>query len=148
MPPLRPGRLLGAYVAAFVVLAAIAGGILSLTLSRDPVPVHVRWKPDTADAERATLEQRFGLTRGEVTEGTTRAYRLTDTTTGNIRALVEHPAVDDTAEINRVRFRPAFAYDRERRRIFFAALAGGIGALALLLLPPVSRALGLRRPSV
>src|SRR5436309_2776924 len=108
---LRPARILGVLVAAFVVMTAAAAGVLSLTLSRDPVPIHVRWKPGTSDAERAALEQRFHLTEGVVTEGTTRAYLLADTSTEKIRAMVQHPSVEDTAGINRIRFRPAFAHD-------------------------------------
>ena len=144
MPALQPARILGVLVGAFVVIAAAAAGILSLTLSRDPVPMHVRWKPGTSDAERAALEQRFHLTEGVVSEGTTRAYLLADTSTRNIRAMVQHPSVEDTADINRIRFRPAFANDRDRRLIFFSVVAGGLGAVAVLLTPGVSRAVGLR----
>jgi hypothetical protein len=145
MLALRPARILGVLVAAFVVITAAAAGVLSLTLSSDPVPIHVRWKPGTTDAERAALEQRFHLTEGVVSEGTTRAYLLADTSTDNIRAMVQHPNVEDTADINRIRFRPAFALDRDRRLIFFSVVAGGLGAVAVLLTPGVSRAVGLRR---
>ena len=145
MSALRPARILGVLVVAFLVITAAAAGVLSVTLSGHPVPMHVRWKPGTSDAERAALEQRFHLTEGVVSEGTTRAYLLADTSTGNIRAMVQHPSVEDTADINRIRFRPAFAYDRERRLIFFSVLAGGLGAVAVLLTPGVSRAVGLRQ---
>ena len=145
MSTLRPWRILGVLVGAFAVITAAAAGVLSLTLSHDRVPVHVRWKPGTTDAERAALEQRFHLTEGVVTEGTTRAYLLTDTSTGNIRALVQHPSVEDTSRIDRIRFRPAFAHDRDRRLIFFSVVAGGLGGVALLLTPGVARAVGLGR---
>ena len=144
MSALRPARILGVLVVAFLVITAAAAGVLSVTLSRRPVPMHVRWKPGTSDAERTALEQRFHLTEGVVSEGTTRTYLLADTSTGNIRAMVQHPSVEDTADINRIRFRPAFAYDRERRLIFFSVLAGGLGAVAVLFTPGVSRAVGLR----
>jgi len=124
MSTLRPWRILGVLVGAFVVMTAAAAGVLSLTLSHDPVPVHVRWRPATSDAERAALEERFHLTKGVVTEGTTRAYLLANTSTRNIRAMVQHPSVEDTAGINRIRFRPAFAHDRDRRLILFSVLAG------------------------
>jgi hypothetical protein len=145
MSALRPWRIFGVLVGAFVVITAAAAGILSLTLSHDPVPVHVRWKPGTSDAERAALEQRFDLIEGAVTEGTTRAYLLADMSTANVSALVHHASVEDTAGINRTRFRPAFAHDRDRRLIFFSVLAGVLGAVAVLLTPGVSRATGLRR---
>ncbi len=125
-------RILAIFVGAFLAITAAAAALLSLTLSTAPVPLHVRWKPGVGDAERGELERRFHLTQGEATEGTTRAYLLTDTSTDNIRALVQHPRVDDTANINRIRFRPAFAYDRTRRLIFFSLLAGGVGAIAVV----------------
>jgi hypothetical protein len=40
--------------------------------------------------------------------------------------------VDDTAHINRIRFRPEFEQDRERRAIFYGVLGGGLGAGAVL----------------
>ncbi len=145
MSSLRPGRLAAVFIGASVLLTAAAAAILSVVLASGPVPMHVRWKPETTDAERVDLERRFQLTNGVVTEGTTYAYHLADTSTANIRTIVEHPRVDDTADINRIRFRPAFKYDRDRRLIFFSLLAGGIGAVAVLLTPRVSRAVGLRR---
>jgi hypothetical protein len=135
MGNIRIGRVIAVFIGAFVLTGAAAALLLSFTLSSDPVPIHIRWKPGTTDSERVELEGRFGLTKGEVTEGTTRAYRLTDTSTDNIRAMVRHPSVEDTANINRIRFRPAFAVDRERRLIFFSVLLGGVGAVALLLAP-------------
>jgi hypothetical protein len=145
MSSVRPGRLVAVFLGTFVILTAAAAAILSATLDSGPVPMHVRWKPGIADADRVALEQRFRLTEGVVTEGTTRAYRLADTSTANIRAIVQHPSVDDTADINRIRFRPAFKYDRDRRLIFFSIVAGGIATLAVLLTPRVSRTVGLRR---
>lgn len=145
MPSFRPGRALGVLAIAFIVIAAAAAAVLSLALSRDPVPMHVRWAPGTTDAERAALEQQFHLTEGVVTEGRTHAYHLTDTSTGNIRAIIQNPKVEDTSDLNRVRFRPAFKYDRQRRVIFFSAVAGAIGAVLVLLSPAVSRSVGLRR---
>ena len=144
MSSLRLGRLLAVLAGAFVVLTAAAAGILSVTLDSGPVPMHVRWKPAVSETERLALETRFGLTEGVVTEGTTRAYHLSDTSTANIRQIVEHPGVDDTADINRIRFRPAFKYDRSRRLIFFSVLTGGIASVAVLLTPRVSRFVGLR----
>ena len=140
----RPGLALGVLAGAFIAITVVAAGLLFLILPRGPVPMHVRWAPGTTDAERAALEQRFQLLDGQVTEGRTRAYHLADTSTDNIRAIVQHPQVEDTSDINRLRFRPAFKYDRDRRLIFFSVLAGAIGALIVLLLPGVSRAVGLR----
>jgi hypothetical protein len=135
MSTLRIGRIAGVFVAAFVVCTAAAAAVLSLTLSTAPPPIHVRWKPATSEAERAELERGFGLTNGEFTEGTTYAYLLTDTSTANIRALVQHPQVDDTANVNRIRFRPSFANDRQRRVIFFSVVGGGILSVLVMLSP-------------
>jgi hypothetical protein len=145
MSTLRLGRVVAVYLIAFIILTGAAAAILWVTLASGPVPMHVRWKPGATDAERIALEQRFHLTEGVVTEGTTRAYLLADTSTTNIRALVEHPSVEDTADINRIRFRPAFKFDRGRRLIFFSLLTGGIAAVAVLLTPRISRSVGLRR---
>ena len=133
MATLRIGRLVTAFVGAFIVIGAAAAVVLWFALSRDPVPIHVRWKPGTSDAARIDAERRFSLIQGEVTEGTTWAYRLADMSTDNIRALVEDPSVDDTANINRIRFRPAFAIDRQRRLIFFSLLVAGLGAIAVVI---------------
>lgn len=116
-------------VLAFVVATAAAAVVLSMTLSSGPVPLHVRWKAGTTDAERTVREQRYHLTDGRVTEGTTRAYLLADTSTSNIRAMVQDPYVEDTADINRVRFRPRFSNDRQRRLIVFSVAAGVIAAV-------------------
>ena len=143
MSRLRFGRIAGVFVAAFAVATAAAAGVLSLTLSSDPVPIHVRWKQGTSDAERGELERQFGLTEGEFREGTTYAYRLTNTSTDNIRALVQHPRVDDTAEINRVRYRPRFSNDRQRRLIVFSVAGGGIVSLIVMLTPGTWKKFGL-----
>ena len=143
MTNLRIGRIAGVFVAAFAISTAIAAAVLAMTLTTDPPPIHVRWKPATSDAERVELERRFGLTQGEFTEGTTYAYLLTDTSTDNIRALVQDPKVDDTANINRIRYRPSFANDRQRRLIFFSVVGGGILSVLVMLSPHTWRKFGL-----
>lgn len=124
LAPLAVRMLLG-----FVVVAVVAAVVLSMTLSHGPVPMHVRWSPSTTDADRAALEQKYSLTQGEVTDGRTRAYRLADTSTGNIRALVQDPHVEDTADINRVRFRPRFSNDPQRKLLVYSVAAGLVGAI-------------------
>jgi hypothetical protein len=143
MSTLRVGRIAGLFVAAFAVGTVLAAAVLSLTLSTDPVPIHVRWKPGVNDAERAELERQFSLTQGEFREGTTYAYGLANTSTENIRALVQHPRVDDTAEINRIRYRPRFSNDRQRRLIVFSIVAGGIISLIVMVTPGTWKKFGL-----
>jgi hypothetical protein len=74
------------------------------------------------DADRPALESQFTLSAGQRTEGTTFRYTLADTSTANIRALVTHPSVEDTANIDRADFR-ALAVPRlvSRRSLAFAA---------------------------
>src|SRR4051812_43200025 len=107
MSRLRPWRLVAVLAGGFVVITGLAALVLSNTLSNDPVPIHVRWKEDVSDVQRAALERRFGLVGAEPREKTTYAYLLADFSTDNIRAMVQDPNVDDTSDINRIRFRPA-----------------------------------------
>src|SRR3954471_1265032 len=110
----RLGRTAMSFAAAFVVITAVAWAMLSLVRPQAAVNIHVRWTAGVTGAQRATLEKRFGLTGGKQSEGTTWAYALADTSTANIRALIQDPQVDDTEHLNRVRFRPVFADDRTR----------------------------------
>jgi hypothetical protein len=83
--------------------------------------------------QRAALERRFHLVNGRLAEATTWSYELTDTSFGNIRALVRAPLVDDTAHIHRRFFRPAFTYDRIAK-IAAGAFATGLVVVAMLFL--------------
>lgn len=138
MPLLSDLRALGVFraltllILGFVVAGSVAAWILAMAIAARPVPVHIRWKPDVSDAQRSGLERQFHLLPDHHTEGTTWAYQLTDPSTDTIRAIVQDPRVDDTAHLNRIRFRPEFANDRERRIIFYSALIAGVGAVAAL----------------
>jgi hypothetical protein len=132
MSNLRLGRIAAVLAAAFVVGAPVAALVLSSTLSRAPVPMHIRWKAGTNATDRVDLERRFHLLDGVYTERNTWAYHLADPSTDNIRAIVQHPAVEDTEDLNRIRFRPRFSYDRERRLVFFSIIGGGVVAIGLL----------------
>jgi hypothetical protein len=126
-------RAAAALVAGLFVIGTLAWRTV---LWMDPphvVRLNVRWKADVDASRRAMLEQQLHLTQGEPTEGSTWAYRLPDPSTNTIRAIVQHPSVDDTAHINRVRFRPELSQDRERRAIAYAVPIGGIGAIGALL---------------
>ena len=125
-------RALAVLVVGAIVAALAAGWILSRTLADGPVPINVRWKADVTEARRAALEQELRLTAGHPTEGTTWTYLLTDPSTDSIRGIVQHPSVDDTAHINRIRFRPELAYDRERRIIAYSVVLGAVGGMAIL----------------
>jgi hypothetical protein len=90
---------------ALLVAAAAAFGVLRLTYGQRSAYVHVRWSPTVDGAARMEMERTHSLTRGELREGTTWGYYVTDVSTANLRALVESPAVDDTHNIHRTAFR-------------------------------------------
>ena len=69
-------RALRVSVLAFVVCGAAGAGVLAAIIPAHPVPINVRWRPEVGASQRAALEDRFHLTRGEVKEGTTWAYEL------------------------------------------------------------------------
>ena len=127
-------RLVGRFAARTLAIGALAAMVLA-TIPAPQVPINVRWRAGVTDEHRIALERQFHLTEGRVTEATTRAYLLTDTSTDNIRALVQHASVDDTANLNRVRFRPPFAYDRARTIPAYALIAGLAGAVLWLAAP-------------
>ena len=64
--------------------------------------VHVRWRPEVGANTRAGLESRFSL-REQRHEGQSFGYDLLDDSTSNIRALLQHPAVEDTHDLDRQR---------------------------------------------
>jgi hypothetical protein len=119
-------------VLAFVVCGAAAAGVLAAIIPARNAPINVRWRPDVTAPQQAALEQRFHLAGGHQTEGTTWAYDLTNSSFTNIRAIVRDPAVDDTAHINRLFFRPEFAFDREARIAIGAVTVGAAVSLLLL----------------
>lgn len=86
-------------------LAGAAYGTLRLTYGQRPAYVHVRWAPTVDVATREQIERAYHLTRGELREGRTWGYHLTDVSTDNIRGLVENQTVEDTHQIHRTAFR-------------------------------------------
>jgi hypothetical protein len=134
MPSIRVGPLVVRALVGFVVAGVVAALALPYILSNGPVPLHVRWKAGISEAQRTSLERRYHLINGDPREGRTWAYQLSDTSTDNIRAMVQDPNVEDTSDMNRVKFRPRFSNDRQRRLIvfpIFAAVIGAIGAVYL-----------------
>ena len=125
-------RVAGIFAGSFVVIGLMCAGVLLWLEPPHPVRLHVRWTADVDDARRGELERQLRLQRGQHSEGTTFVYELDPPSTDAIRAIVQHPSVDDTAHINRIRFRPEFEQDRQRRSIFYGVLGGGIGAIAVL----------------
>jgi hypothetical protein len=130
---LRAGGAVRALLVIAVGLVTLWWGVawvLSVTVPVQPVPINIRWSGDVDDARRQNLERQFHLIEGQRTEGTTWAYVLTDPSTENIRAIVRHPDVDDTAYVDRTEFQPTIAVDRTRR-VLEAALLVLLAALAI-----------------
>ena len=88
-----------------LIAAALAFGALRLMYGQRPAYVHVRWAPTVDAAGRAQMERTYSLTGGELREGTTWGYYVTDLSSANLRALVENPGVEDTHNIHRTAFR-------------------------------------------
>jgi len=96
----------------FWALAATAYATLRLQFGDRPVYVHVRWGPTVDDASRQRLEQRYHLALAEPKEGRTFGYALTDRSRDNVMALVRDPAVEDTHQIHRTKFRTGYLAPR------------------------------------
>ena len=78
--------------------------LIALTRPEDTrVRVNVRWGT-AADTERREREARYGLHSGRVRDSHTVSYELSDTSRGNIEALVRDPFVADTHGVNRATF--------------------------------------------
>ena len=93
-----PRRLTRALAALLLVTAVVVN--VDIIEPR----VNVRWTEGVTQDERLSLERRFGLESAEWREGTTWRYVLRDRSRENIAALVAHPAVDDTHDIDRADF--------------------------------------------
>ena len=142
--PLRSRRVqlaVAGLAAAFVAVTGLTGLILLRAWPESPVHVHVRWKPDVTQAQRIELERRFHLTNGESREEPSWEYLLADSSTGNIRAIVQDQRVDDTEHLNRIRFRPEFAQDRLRQILAYSVATGAIVAVAFFAVAMRSRRL-------
>lgn len=122
----------GVLLVSFLVLAAAARSVLLYFEPPHPIRVHVRWAPVVDAVQRAQLEQQLSLTLPEFREGTTWLYFLPVPSTDAIRAIVQHPSIEDTQHVDRVRFRPSFNEDAPRRALYYGAVAGGFGSLIVL----------------
>lgn len=103
-----PGPVFAA--AAAIVLSALAAAYYFTV--EPAATVKVRWRDTVSEAQRTAHERRFLLTGPIAEEPRTFRYDLLDTRPANLQAIVEHPDVEDTAEIERTRFQlqPDYAY--------------------------------------
>ena len=63
--------------------------------------VHVRWTDGLSDAQRLQFERSLALVNGQHQGSGTWQYDLVDVAPSGVRALVDHPAVEDTHHIDR-----------------------------------------------
>lgn len=120
-----------------ILLVAYGAGLVAVAFAfswaapHRPATVNVRWAPGVTDPARQALESTWQLTAPQHSEGTTYRYVLADTSYENIRALVTHPSVEDTANINRATYRTLNSPGVSRRQ---AAMVGVLGAVLLFVL--------------
>jgi len=127
--------LLRGGVVLLISFLAMTAATRALSLWLDPphpITVHVRWRADLDVFRRGALEQQLNLVLGQRMEGNTWRYTLGKPTTEAIQAIVQHPNAEDTAHLDRDRFRPEFSEDSAARARYFGWIGGGAGGLALL----------------
>jgi hypothetical protein len=91
-----------------ISLALLVAPLAMWILTFQPAPkVHVRWRPSLPESSRRSLERQFLLVNPTDIQHNTWAYDLLDTSTRNVRALVQHPDAEDTHDIDRHAFRVA-----------------------------------------
>ena len=89
-----------------VSLALLLTPLAVWFLTFQPAPkVHVRWRLALPETSRRMLERQFLLINPVDIKNDTWMYDLLDTSTRNVRALVQHPDAADTHEIDRRGFK-------------------------------------------
>src|SRR5688572_33088138 len=79
-------------------------GLLWVTTARTVPLIKVRWVPGVADGKRAAAERELSLVWRDSTEPRTVTYLLMDSNRENVRRIVQHPLVEDTAFIDRAAY--------------------------------------------
>jgi hypothetical protein len=88
---------------AFLLCAVwpIAMGILFVFTTKAVSTINIRWVTGITDAQRQQAECELSVVWQEAREPRTVRYFLTDADQANLRKIVMHPFVEDTAYINR-----------------------------------------------
>jgi hypothetical protein len=85
--------------------------------------IHVRWT-ETVDArDREALEQQFAIRPDQELGDRTWRYGISDVSRASVERIVRHPAVEDTAGIDR----PTFAIESDRFDICVLCVSAGPG---------------------
>ncbi|MGE0592162.1 MAG: hypothetical protein AB7G23_12075 [Vicinamibacterales bacterium] len=137
----RTGILHAVSTAGQVVLVTL--GLAWAALEAPAPVVNVRWQEDVTPAARRDAERSLHLARGEEADGTWR-YELASPRASTIAAIVAHPGVEDTHNIDRgtaslspeagrgtLRVWWSGPFVGERGRLQFRVLFGLIGAVTL-----------------
>ena len=134
-------------------LATVTGATLRLNFERAPA-IHVRWAPSVNESTRAELERRFALAGGQQGDsGSTWVYFLTSPSADNILALITHPAVEDTHNVDRGKFVVSPSAPRRGpyittgprwvptglQALTAALILAGALALSVIVVPPTAR---------
>jgi hypothetical protein len=88
----------------WIALGGVAALVALVHVTIVDPRVHVRWADSVTPEARTTLEQRYSLHDGRIADDEASGiwrYQLGDLSTGNVRALLQDPAVVDTAYLNR-----------------------------------------------
>jgi hypothetical protein len=128
-------RRLGVYGVILCLVAGAAYGTLRWTFGQRPVYVNVRWAPTLDPFARQILERRYELAQADAREQFTWGYALNDVSPGNIAALLNDPAVEDTHHINQAALRVDYLAERLPYRTSHRNIAVGLeiaAAFALL----------------
>ena len=88
--------------------------------------VNIRWQSSVDAAERQRLETEWQLVDGQEVSPSTWRYDLTAPSEGRLRAIVEHPAVADTHDIDRQRYTVAPEARRTARRHGLISVGGAV----------------------
>lgn len=146
MPQPDSPRVVRRLVVAGLVLWTCAGAAFltrTLAFGERPALIHIRWAPGVDDAARTLQERKYSLGRPEFREGRTWGYALRDLSRANVTALVTDPSVEDTHNINRIKFRPGLFTPRLPYETRAPWIPVGLNALSILLIFGGMLAIGL-----
>ena len=146
MPDPESRRVRRRLVIAGLMLWALAGAAYVarvLTFGERPAYIHIRWSPAVDEATRVEEERTYGLGRPEFREGRTWGYALSDLSRANVTALVNDPAVEDTHNINRIKFRPGLFTPRFPYETRAPWIPVGLNVLSILFVLGGMLAMGL-----
>jgi hypothetical protein len=92
--------------AAFVVPFAFSLAVSFATHEAPPVPrVNVRWSESVLPPQRQALEAAYRLVEPQFEGGRTWSYAILDSSSENLRRLVQNPSAEDTHGVERSAFR-------------------------------------------